>query len=421
MDTPIRRLFSHRPVVHHGSRCHQTWQLSRLLQTPFGKAPIARVRSAPSQWSYAVSYELEPARLRHLSSDDALIIVCQVRVYEGRLGIVATAGDGASFVSHERIVSATDSIETIRIWVRQPLEASSLVFRTTAPNGTATDFAVFDISGHVMKSGSTFPVSWLEKGTSIPLNELKHALEWAQTVWDDPFDSRHATTLPTGAIEIVDVHQLASLLGVTTTPNIQPETATKSLADWKMETDDGPILKTLWNAVAPKRHLEFGTWEGFGTTLVASVTDAEIWTLNLPEGETDSDGNRLYDTTDAGAFIGRLYRKAGYESRVHQILCDSRAFDTSSFEAQPFDTVLIDGGHTPEVVANDTAKALHVLRHGGTCVWHDFCPDPESLRQNLAPLGVVQAVVENFADWSLAFERMFWIRKSWILVGLGRK
>jgi predicted O-methyltransferase YrrM len=349
-----------------------------------------------------------------------LIVECRVRVRKGQLGIAVASADSPHFISHERVLSAEDSIQRVRLWVGRPIDADSVIFRNVASDGIVTEFELYDLSAEAMTSGSAFPVSWSEGSTSIPLAELDGALAWAQTVWDVPSNGRRPA-VSVGGLEIVDVDELAALLGPTAQPTLPPNAATKALSDWKMETDDAPILEALWRTVAPRRHLEFGTWEGFGTALVARVTDAEIWTLNLPEGEAGRDGATLYAATDAGSSIGRLYRQAGYGDRVHQILCDSRAFDTAPFESNPFDTVLIDGGHTPDVVASDTLKALRVLRPGGTCVWHDFCPDPETLRRNMAPLGVVQAAVENFAVWAAAFERLFWIRKSWILVGLDRK
>jgi predicted O-methyltransferase YrrM len=184
-----------------------------------------------------------------------------------------------------------------------------------------------------------------------------------------------------------------------------------------METDDAPILDWLWRARKPRRHLEFGTWEGFGAALVGQGTDAEIWTVNLPQGEAGGDGELLYAGSDAGDSIGWRYRAAGLAPRVHQLLCDSRDLRTADFGRDFFDTVLIDGGHTPDLVANDTDKALEVLRPGGLCVWHDFCPDPSALSRNLAPLGVVQAIVENIDRWRPLFDRLYWIRRSWILVG----
>lgn len=335
--------------------------------------------------------------------------------------MVAAAADGITFVSHERVLSPASPAQRVSIWIDRAKEASSLLFRSTAPDGLATEFEILKLSAQVMKSGAHFPAPWLNHALSIQLPDLNRALEWAQTVWDSPFGERPTAASREGAIEIVDADLLPSLLGPSGKPTLPVGAGTKPLSSWKMEIDDAPILRALWRAIRPSRHLEFGTWEGFGVTLVASTTDAEIWTLNLAEGETDRDGSTLYAATDSGSFIGRLYRQAGYESRVHQILCDSRTFDTSPFESHPFDTVLIDGGHTPDVVVSDSLKALRILRPGGTCVWHDFCPDPETLRDNMAPLGVVMAIAENFSLLSEAFERFFWVRKSWILVGHGRK
>ena len=254
----------------------------------------------------------------------------------------------------------------------------------------------------------------------MPVAELKDVVTWARDVWDSPFKSPGSAT-SSGRLPIVDVARLAAHLGAVDPLALPPSAGGKPLTQWKMEDDDAPILEWLWRWHAPRRHLEFGTWEGFGTVLVARNTVAEIWTVNLPDGEMGIDGSSLYEATDAGANIGRLYRAAGFGPRVHQLLCDSRKLDPGIFAGQPLDSVLIDGGHTTDVVQSDTEKALGLLRPGGLCVWHDFCPDPEVLSASLAPLGVVQAVVDNFDRWRPAFEQLFWIRKSWILVGITRK
>ncbi len=211
-----------------------------------------------------------------------------------------------------------------------------------------------------------------------------------------------ARTARAGSIGIVDVADLPALYGQPSPPAWPPSGGDKPLDRWKMETDDAPILEYLWRLWRPRRHLEFGTWEGFGATLVGQSTGAEIWTINLPQGESGGDRELLYASSDAGANIGWRYRAAGLERRVHQLLCDSRDFETNGFAADFFDTVLIDGGHTPDLVENDTDKALRVLRPGGLCIWHDFCPDPAALSRNLAPLGVVQAIVENIAPVAAA-------------------
>lgn len=423
MPQQIKGLIQDRPDVHNSSQVRVPSSVFRTLRNvvPWGTGgTLVEAETAPEQWSYALSYPLRAEALSGLSSNDALIVECRVLVHEGDLGVSAIGSDFSSFASRERTVRANEKPVTLRVWVRDPSKASHILFRNAAADGTATRFDVLSIRAEKMSGGSDFHASWTQAASrSIPITELRQALAWAQTTWDHPFPGfPPAKTF--AALEIVDTAALPSLFGSTNKAAL-PVAQDKALTDWKMETDDAPILDYLWRSIAPRRHLEFGTWEGFGATLIARATDAEIWTMNLPQGETDADGGTLYSSTDSGQFIGRLYREAGFASRVHQILCDSREFDTRPFEQDRFDTVLIDGGHTPDVVASDTEKALRVVKKGGTCVWHDFCPDPDALSRNLAPLGVVQAVVENFDAWSARFERLFWIRKSWILVGLGAK
>ncbi|WP_422014522.1 class I SAM-dependent methyltransferase [Reyranella sp.] len=421
MNAKIRGLFQHEPILAAGTDVAPQLWVQRILRLIAGKEAVTRVRvrTPPKQWNYALTYLLNGERVATIPKGDALIVECRVRVSRGELGIgIGSIGD-SNYVSHERILSPQLGIQQVRLWVGQAVEAGSLIFRSVAPDGVETEFELASVAGEIMRSGSAVPAPWLNSST-IPLTDLARALAWARTVWDDPF--RHSEqAVASGSIDIIDSDQLESILGPKAKLNIPEEAKTKPLSDWKMEADDAPILRAVWRALAPARHFEFGTWEGFGTALVASVTDAEIWTINLAEGESGPDGKTLYGATDSGSFVGRLYRQAGYANRVHQLLSDSRALDTSCFEARQMDTVLIDGGHTPEVVASDTKKALRMLRPGGTCVWHDFCPDPEALRHNLAPLGVVQAIVENFATWGSSFERVFWVRKSWILVGLGHR
>jgi predicted O-methyltransferase YrrM len=376
------------------------------------------VSTAPGRWSYALSFPVDARRLRGLSDNDAVIVECSVRVHAGRLGVGLTAEDGSTFVSKERVVSAGPVLQTLRIWIEEPASARHLLFRNLQPDDQPTRFELFDLATQLLPGARRFIAPWSDRSVKvIKADELARLLDWAELVWDSPSSRRRRDMPATAAIEIVDVEDLPSLPEISAAPALPPNAMKKPLADWKMETDDAPILECLWRAWAPSRHLEFGTWEGFGAALVARSTDAEIWTLNLPEGEAATDGTSLYASTDAGPDIGWKYRTAGAAARVHQILADSRDFDTEAFAVDFFDTVLIDGGHTPDVVANDTDKALRVLRPGGLCVWHDFCPDPDALSKNLAPLGVVQAIAENIDRWRPLFARLFWIRKSWILVG----
>lgn len=382
------------------------------------RRPVLAVTTPHGRWNNAVALELDRDCLRNWPAADGLVVSCGVRVHEGRLGIGLVGEDGSTYASRERTLPADPAMQHPRIWGDEPSDAHFLVFRNVDPKGRPTRFEVFDLAGDRLPGEGTFTASWSQPPVrTIDVRELACLVAWARRSWDDPFAPAMSHDSGSGSIGIVDVEDLPSLHGQPSLSAWPPSGQDKPLDRWKMETDDAPILEYLWRLRRPRRHLEFGTWEGFGAVVVGQSTDAEIWTINLPQGEAGSDGESLYDSSDAGGSIGWRYRAAGLGSRVHQLLCDSRDFKTADFAGDFFDTVLIDGGHTPDLVANDTDKALDVLRPGGLCVWHDFCPDAATLSRNLAPLGVVQAIVENLDRWRPLFDRLYWIRKSWILVG----
>jgi predicted O-methyltransferase YrrM len=248
---------------------------------------------------------------------------------------------------------------------------------------------------------------------------------------------------PPFALALADLGDLIPSRG-----NMPPTPSEKPLDQWKMEYDDAPIFKFLYQTVRPIRHLEFGTWQGWGTCLCLESCSATVWTMNLPEGETKSDGtwaygHRVLDTselpkgdivtvdygvdelgrityhrTDAASYIGRFYRDKGYGHRVCQIYCDSKEWDNSNYPSDFFDSVLIDGGHQPEVVINDTRKALEVLRPGGLIMWHDFCPYDEIRSQCESVKGVTAGIELILPELQSQLKRLFWINPSWILVGI---
>jgi predicted O-methyltransferase YrrM len=229
--------------------------------------------------------------------------------------------------------------------------------------------------------------------------------------------------------------------------DLPPRPSAKRLHEWKMEDDDAPIFRYLYQTHRPRRHLEFGTWQGWGTVLCLESSAATVWTINLPAGESRSDGTwaygervidtshapqgivtanfgedelgpRTYHRTDAGGYIGRIYRDKGLGNRVCQIYCDSREWDTSNYPPDFFDSVLIDGGHQPEVVISDTRKALEILRSGGLIMWHDFCPYPEVLSRFETVKGVTAGIELILPELSSQLKRLCWIDPSWILVGI---
>ena len=115
--------------------------------------------------------------------------------------------------------------------------------------------------------------------------------------------------------------------GVTHTECPQPP-ALIDPEDLVMESDDAPVLQWLYRQLQPTTHLEFGTWEGFGTCLCLDATTATVWTVNLPSGESNNGGfayalsrepldprnPRSLDRTgpsDSDEAVGWMYRARG--------------------------------------------------------------------------------------------------------------
>jgi predicted O-methyltransferase YrrM len=249
-------------------------------------------------------------------------------------------------------------------------------------------------------------------------------------------------------ITTIPFDQLQDIIGVKATVDI-PNLKSLDLERWSMENGDSYILSAIYKAVMPRRHLEFGTWEGFGACLCLKNSNATVWTINLFEGETlknrqwayggpiasdhkipanavmksyvDEVGiSTAYLRTDARGNIGHLYRDQNFGHRVNQIFCDSRRWHLKNYPNNFFDTVLIDGGHTKSIVKSDTKKALKVLRPGGLIIWHDFCPVLSVRSKNPHVGEVVTAVKEIMPILKNELTKLAWINPSWLLVGVKR-
>lgn len=241
------------------------------------------------------------------------------------------------------------------------------------------------------------------------------------------------------SLDIVTVETLHERLRFAEPLRYPAESRRRSFLDWKMEVDDAPILRYLYRNLKPQRHLEFGTWSGIGACYCLEESAATVWTINLPEGEL-IDGRPAYTEplaevpagaepirkeqsgaiyqTDAGVLIGRRYREAGFGHRVCQIYCDSQEWDTSAYPADFFDSVLVDGGHTEDVVVSDTRKALSVTRKGGIIMWHDFCPDPAVFGYFPSVTGVIAGLTRNWGEFAPRLREAFWVRPSFLLIGI---
>jgi hypothetical protein len=119
---------------------------------------------------------------------------------------------------------------------------------------------------------------------------------------------------------------------------------------------------------APKSLLEIGTFNGHTTRLIAlNLPDAEIHTMDLPEGFSDTTTGLPKDDWHliSGRRVGAEYRADPSITNVTQHFGDS-----AECNFPVVDFFFIDGAHTYDYARSDTEKAL---RSPGvkTLMWHD--------------------------------------------------
>jgi len=245
-------------------------------------------------------------------------------------------------------------------------------------------------------------------------------------------------------ITIVPVESLHEALGLSAPMSLPPAWRDAPLTSWSVDADDA-ILRQVFRQFRPMRHLEFGTWLGDGVVRCVEECDATVWTLNLLGGEARPNGDWAYGTvdnqwqsemlwteqlktdkgtwirTDAYGLIGRKYLQAGWGKRVCQIYSDSREWDTRAYPDGFFDTVFIDGGHTADVVENDTTIATRLVRPGGLVMWHDFCPREDVNAACESTRDVVRYLTSQTVSLDRIFEKLVWANPSWLLFGVRRR
>jgi len=202
--------------------------------------------------------------------------------------------------------------------------------------------------------------------------------------------------------------------------------------------DDLKVLGNIFKTHNPKRHLEFGTWMGKGVLACLDNCDATVWTLNKPFGENKPNGeyayghdlgdediiawgkklnmkdNHGYYKTDSLGFIGKEYLNKDMGHRVCQIYSQSDVWDTTNYPEGFFDSVFIDGGHTKEIVTNDTLKSLPLLAKGGLMIWHDYIPQKGKISSCDGVIDAIDSMQEFLAK---SFNELYYIEGTLILIG----
>jgi predicted O-methyltransferase YrrM len=418
------------PIVHNQSRVEALSSGGVNVSVP------------EDAWAYAARFPLfRPQATPDPRPNDFLSLRITIGSLRGEVGLCILSRDGGR-VLVQRLLSEADANSVLELLVGRIAACGDLVVRNASRNSSGgrielklVETSVVDPAAPQLSSKTR---GWSEVAARICLTTLVHR-HWPMIAKDNAISGDFSPPPSPVFVRAVDVDELGACLGYSVPFKAEAFNRYKDYLDWRMEDDDSHILAYLYLNHRPSRHLEFGTWEGFGAVLCAENCDAEIWTLNLPEGERTGEGVPVYSRTvtvgdelpegvafskeasvvqtDAGDWIGWRYRAAGYTKRVRQILVDSTKWDSSPFADGFFDSILIDGGHATDVVISDTRKSLRLLRPGGLLLWHDFCPADGPMKYSAATRGVTNALHSHWHEWAPSFDLLLWIRPSYLLLG----
>ena len=111
--------------------------------------------------------------------------------------------------------------------------------------------------------------------------------------------------------------------------------------------------------IKPKRILEIGSKHGRTSINLAkfSPEDIKIVSLDIKVLEKPE----ICDLP--------IYKK------IEFIQGDTMEFDFKAQNKEQFDFIFVDANHLEKFVINDTKIAYHLIKKGGTIVWHDYGKD----------------------------------------------
>lgn len=130
---------------------------------------------------------------------------------------------------------------------------------------------------------------------------------------------------------------------------------------------DYALLKALVEKFNVKTYFEIGTWRGESIAAIASVIN-QCFSVSLPD-----EAIAHMDTAGIGrpnTGVSRYFSKN--VANITHFLQDSKTFDIANIP-KDVDLVFIDGDHSFQGIANDTAKVFsHIDIDNCIVVWHDF-------------------------------------------------
>jgi hypothetical protein len=152
---------------------------------------------------------------------------------------------------------------------------------------------------------------------------------------------------------------------------------------------EASMLVSLIRLFQPGNFLEFGTYQGYSTSLFSLNSDSQskIYTVDLPNtnlGSPDFNSDEILTNGvandkflvtrqfDTGSFYCDLLSK-NFREKIVFVKENSMSLNLDSPQfPREFDFIFIDGGHDYETAMSDSLKAFSKTFNGGTIVWHDF-------------------------------------------------
>jgi predicted O-methyltransferase YrrM len=124
---------------------------------------------------------------------------------------------------------------------------------------------------------------------------------------------------------------------------------------------DSLIFLSLLAKLVPGPIVEFGTFTGRTTYNMAINTRQQIYTIDIGSG-----GDEEYEKY----VVGEAFTDKNIPN-IHYLIGDSRTVPIP-VEPHTAGLVIIDGGHSYDVVKSDSRRAFDLIRSDGIIVWDDY-------------------------------------------------
>jgi predicted O-methyltransferase YrrM len=172
-------------------------------------------------------------------------------------------------------------------------------------------------------------------------------------------------------IPTVSLRDLIAEIGVASSVSVPgPSVQTKEMGG----TVGYFVIGAVARAKQPNTVVEFGTYLGVGTLTLAmnAPRDSRIFTIDLPEDFQPQDQADWKFVESSRHRVGeRFLCQPELADRIIQLRADSRTLRLAD-HVKSADLILIDGGHTYDIVKADTENAMSVVASDGVILWDDY-------------------------------------------------